>query len=112
MGDTGFDVNEIPGFVFQHFLATIPELVADFSFDDVKDHFEVDVNVGVGDAARRNGGDVGREFGGADIFGRHALFIVNPVPVSPGAAAANGQNPIVIFHRAELDVVLHKKLRG
>src|ERR1700676_1553702 len=100
----GFNVNEIAGFVFQHLLASVSELVADFSFDDVKDHFEVDVNVGVSDTARRNGGDVGRKFGGADVFGRHALFIMNPIPIPAGAAAPNGQNPIVIFHRAELDL--------
>src|SRR5438874_9407593 len=56
----GFDVNEITGFVFQHFPASVPELVADFSFDDIKDHFKVDVNVGVSHPARRNGGDIGQ----------------------------------------------------
>ena len=30
---------------------------------------------------------------------------MNAVPISAGAAAANGQYPIVIFYRAELDVV-------
>jgi hypothetical protein len=31
---------------------------------------------------------------------------MNAVPIPPGAAATNGQYPIVIFDRAELDVVL------
>jgi len=30
---------------------------------------------------------------------------VNAVPIPAGAAAANGQYPMVIFYRAELDVV-------
>src|SRR6266446_1625256 len=30
---------------------------------------------------------------------------MNAVPISAGAAATNGQYPIVIFYRAELDVV-------
>src|SRR5947209_6540917 len=97
VGHAGFDVNEIAGFVLQHFLASVPEFVADFSFNDVKDHFEVDMDVGIGDAARRNGGDVGREFGRADVFSGHALFIMNPIPITTGAAAANGQYAIVIF---------------
>ena len=31
---------------------------------------------------------------------------MNAVPISAGAAATNGQYPIMIFHRAELDVVV------
>jgi hypothetical protein len=40
---------------------------------------------------------------------------MNAVPVSASAAAANGQDSIVIFHCAKLDVVfvvLHKILRS
>ena len=47
-----FDENEIAGLVFQHLLATISEFMAHFSIDDVKDHFKVDMDVGVGDPAR------------------------------------------------------------
>ena len=42
--------------------------MTNFSFDDVEDYFEIDVNVRVSHAAGRNNGDV------ADIFGRHALL--------------------------------------
>ena len=63
------------------------------------------MDVGISDAARRNGGDVSGQFGRADILGRHALFIMNAVPVPARAAAANGQYAIVIFHRTELDLV-------
>jgi hypothetical protein len=30
---------------------------------------------------------------------------MNPIPISAGAAATNGQHAIVIFYRTELDVV-------
>ena len=54
----GFDVNEITGFVFNDLLEAGPEFVAHFSLDDVKDHFEIDMNMRVRDAARRNGGNI------------------------------------------------------
>ncbi len=41
-----------------------------------------------------------------DVFGGHALFIMNAVPIPAGAAATNGQYSIVIFYRVELDIVL------
>src|ERR1700693_2553674 len=37
MGHPGLDVNKIAGFVLHHLFAAVSELVADFSFDDVKD---------------------------------------------------------------------------
>ena len=55
---TRFDVNEIAGFVFDGLLSAGAEFVADFSFYDVKDHFEIDMNMGVRNAAGRDGGDV------------------------------------------------------
>src|SRR5437764_768110 len=55
----GFDVDEIAGFVLQHLLESGSEFVADFSFEDVKDELEADVNMGCGDATRRNRRDVG-----------------------------------------------------
>ena len=58
MRDTGFDVNEIAGFVLDHLLEAGAEFVAHCSFDDVKDHFEIDMNVRVRNAARRDSGDI------------------------------------------------------
>ena len=54
----GFDVNEIAGFVFDRLLAALPEFVANFSFDDVKDYFEANMNMRIRNAARRNSGDI------------------------------------------------------
>src|SRR4029077_4019639 len=76
------------------------------SFDDIKDELEAHVNMGYSDATWRDCRDIGWQLGRAPIFGRHALLIMNAVPIPPGAAATNGQYPIVIFDRAELDVVL------
>jgi hypothetical protein len=59
MRHAGFDVDEIAGFVLQHLLESGSEFVADFSFEDVKDELEADVNMGCGDATRRNRRDVG-----------------------------------------------------
>ena len=52
-------VNKIACFVLQHLLKPGSEFVAHFSFEDVKNHFEIDMNMGISDAARRNSGDVG-----------------------------------------------------
>ena len=72
-------------------LQPFSEFVSHFSFDDVKDHFEADMDVRISDASRRNGGDVGRQARRAHIFARHPLFVMNAVPISLRAAAANGQ---------------------
>src|SRR5438270_8151067 len=100
-----FDVNEIAGFILDHLFQPRSELMTNFSFEDVKDHLEIDMDVGISHAAGRDGGDVGRQSGGTDIFGGHPLFIMNPVPIPAGASAMNGQYSIVILHRAELNVV-------
>src|SRR5205814_4724326 len=99
------------GYVFQCLFQTEPELVADFAFEDVKDQLEANMDVGVGDPTGRDGSNVSRQFGRADVLRRHALFIVNAVPIPPRAAAADGENAVVIFDCAQLDfvfVVLHK----
>ena len=59
VGHAGFDVDEIAGLVLQHLLEPGSEFVAHFSFDDVKDQLEADVNMGCGDATGRDCRDVG-----------------------------------------------------
>jgi hypothetical protein len=82
--------------------------VADPAFEDVKDDLEIDVNVSVGDSARRDRGNVGREASRANVLGRHTLFVVDAVPIAPCSAAANRKNAIVIFDRVELNaLILH-----
>src|SRR3954467_12157164 len=68
VGDAWLDVDKIARFVFQDLPATIAEFVADFSFDNIKDEFEADMDVRISDAARRNGGDIRRKFGRSDVL--------------------------------------------
>ncbi|MBA3777205.1 MAG: hypothetical protein H0X11_12330 [Betaproteobacteria bacterium] len=42
--------------------------MAHFSFEDVKDQLEADMDVGIGHATRGDGGDIGGEFGRADAY--------------------------------------------
>ena len=58
MWHAGLNVNEIAGFVLNDLLKAGSKFVAHFSFDDVKDHFEIDVNMGVRDAAGWDRSDV------------------------------------------------------
>src|ERR1700676_2819396 len=76
------------------------------SLEDIENELETDMDMRGRHAARRNRGDVYRELGGADVLGRHALLVVDAVPVSPRATTPNGEQPAVIFHRAKLDFVL------
>jgi hypothetical protein len=85
-----FDVDEIAGLIFDHLFQARSEFVANFSFDDVQDHFEADVNMRVRDAAWRDRSDVCRQFCRSHVLARHALFVMNAVPVASRAAAANG----------------------
>ena len=59
MRHAGLDVNEITGLILDHLFQAWSEFVPHFSLDDIEDHFEADMDVGVGDAARRNSGDIG-----------------------------------------------------
>ena len=99
------DVDEVAGFVLQHLLEPRAKFMAHPSLQDVKDDLEIHVNVGLRDPARWNSCDVRGERSGSDIFRRHALFVVDPVPIPSRAAAANGQDASMIFNRAELNVI-------
>src|SRR6266849_6060405 len=54
-----FDVNKIAGFVLQDLLEPGSEFVAHFSFEDIKNHLEADMNMGIRDATWRYRGYVG-----------------------------------------------------
>jgi hypothetical protein len=56
--DAGFNVDKITGLVLDYLLEAGAEFVAYLPFDDVKDHFEIDMNMRVCDTAWRNGGNV------------------------------------------------------
>src|SRR5262249_4712036 len=105
MRHTRFDVNEIAGLIFDHLFQSFTKFVTYFSFDDVQNYFKADMDVRICDASRRDGGDVCRQVRRSHIFPRHALLVMNAVPITSRAATANGQNSAMIFDRLRLDVV-------
>ena len=58
VGDAGLDVDEVPRFVGDGVDEVGAVVVADLPFEDEEHHFEAVVDVGVGDAADWDGGDV------------------------------------------------------
>ena len=72
-------------------------LVAHAAFEDVEHDLEVDVDVGAGDAARRNRRHVHRELRRADVLARHPELVADAVPVAAHAAAADPHQPVVPF---------------
>src|ERR1051326_1767772 len=109
MGHTRLDINEIAGLIFEHLLQAGPELVPDFSFENIENQFEPDMNMRVRDASRRDRRDIRRELRRPDVLRRHSLLIMNPIPIAARPAAANGKDAVMIFHGAQLDVVFHVK---
>ena len=105
MRNTGLDVDEIAGLVLKNLLEAVAEFVTDVALQDVEDQLEADMNVSFRDAARRDRRDVRRQFCRPDILSRHALLVVDAVPVPARAAAAYRQDPIVIFDGTELNIV-------
>lgn len=103
VGDARFDVDEIAGFIFQDLLEAATELMPHFALYYIEDELEADMDVGFGYSAGRDGGDVRGEFRRADVFRRHALFVMNAVPITARAAAADGQDAIMVFDSVELD---------
>src|SRR5439155_22906398 len=81
------------------------DFVPHFAFADVKDYFEIDMDMRICDASGWNGGDVRGQTRRADIFSGHSLLVMNAVPITLRAAAANGKYAAMIFDRAELDIV-------
>ena len=57
-------------------------LVPDPALEDVEHHLEADVDVRVGDAARRNRRHVHRQLLRPDVLGRQSHLVVDAVPVA------------------------------
>ena len=73
MRHAGLDVDEIARLIFDHLFQPFSEFVAHFAFDDVQDHLEADMDVRVGDATRRNRGDIGGQARRAHVLARTCL---------------------------------------
>ena len=101
----GLDEDEIAGLVLDDLPKPRPVLVAHVALEDVEHHLEVDVDVRVGDAARRNRRDVHRQLRRADVLRRQAGAVANAVPAAHAAAAADDGDPV-----AALDVLLEVQL--
>jgi hypothetical protein len=91
----GLDEDEVAGPVRDRVDEPGTVVVADRAFQDVQHDLEADVDVRVGDAARRHGGDVHREGLRADVLGRHALHVVDAVPLARTAPTADDGDAVV-----------------
>ena len=100
-----FDVDEIAGLIFDHLFEPFTEFVSYSSFDDVQNYFKADMNVRISDTSWWNGGDVGRQACRSHVLARHALFVMDAIPIPLRAAATNREDPAVVFHRADVDFV-------
>ena len=103
--DIRLDVNKIAGLVFDDLFEPGSEFVPHLALENVEDEFKSNMDVRVSHAAGRDRGDVSRKFCRADVLGRHALFIMDAVPVTARTAAANGEDSAVVFDRTRFDLV-------
>ena len=76
---------------------SVAVLVAHPALEDVEHDLEVDVDVGVGDAARRNRRDVHRELFRRGVPRREAGLVADAVPGARPAAAAEDGDAVVAF---------------
>src|SRR6185295_2160529 len=95
VGHAGFDEDEVAGLVLHRLLEPGAVLVAHAALEDVEHQLEVDVDVGVGHAARRDGGDVHRQLPGIDVLGREAGLVLDAVPAAAGPAATDDGDAVV-----------------
>ncbi len=92
--DAGLDEDEVAGFVVDGRRQVGAVFVADAADQDVEHHLEIDVDVGIGDAARWDGGDVHGQVFGGDVLCRQAGLVADAVPVAVGGAAADDEDAV------------------
>ncbi len=99
----GGDEDEVAGLVVDALAQAVAVLVAHAALEDVEHHLEADVNVGAGDAAGRDGGEVHRQLLRADVLGRQPGPVADAVPAALAAAAAqHGDAAVVLDVAAQL----------
>src|SRR5262249_10966569 len=69
------------------------------ALENVEHDVEIDVDVGAGDTARRNGGHVHRQLGRGHVLGGQAGLVLDAVPTPAGAAAADDEHAVAPFDR-------------
>ena len=89
MRHAGLDEDEVPRLVLDDASEARAVLVAHPALENVEHDLEIDVNVGVGHSARWNRRNVHRKLLRADVLAEHAGLVADPVPITPGLAAAN-----------------------
>src|SRR5215510_15950210 len=105
--NTGLDEDEVAGRVLDHLLQTVTVFVTDAALENVEHHLEADVNMGIGHAARWNGGDVHRERLRAYVRARQSFFVVNAVPVAAVYAGADHQDAVMSLNHTASRSSLH-----
>ena len=97
----GLDENQISGGIVDRLSEMVAVFVADPALEDVQHHLEADVDMGEGDAAGWNRGDVHRELFGPDVLARQPRFVLDPIPAADVRAGTNHEDPLVSFHLAQ-----------
>src|SRR5262245_41476394 len=95
----GLDEDEVARLVVDRQLETRPVLVAHAALEDIEHDLEVDVHVGEGDAAGRDGRHVHRQLPGGDVLGREADLVADAVPAAAGAAATHDEDAVAPLDR-------------
>ena len=90
--------NEIASGVLHAVFAPVTELVSHMTRENVEHHLEVDVDVRVGDAGRRNCRDVHGKLSSGNVLGRQPDLVVDVVPVPNVTSGAHGPYAGVSFN--------------
>src|SRR5207247_967362 len=84
-----FDVDEVARFVLDDVAQARAVLMTHAALEDVEHDLKIDVDMGIGHATGRNGGDVHRQLLRADVLCREAGLVLDAVPSTAVAAAAD-----------------------
>ena len=82
--------------------------MADFPLENVEHHLEINMDVCVGNAAWRNGGDIHRKFPRSYIFFRKTCLVPDAIPSAARARAPDNENSAISLDaRLEIAVFCH-----
>jgi len=98
MGNSRLDEDEVTSRVVYRYREVRPVFVTHTALKDVEHHFEVNVNVRVGDAARRDGRNIHRELPRSDVLAGKSGLVADAIPAARQSRAADHQYSLVAFH--------------
>ena len=93
------DEDEVAGGILDGLLQSLAVLVPDAARENVEHDLEADMDVRVGDTARRNRRHVHRQRLGADVVARQAHLVVDAVPVAAVLSGANDEDAAMPLNR-------------